>query len=240
MYTKNLSGMTQNYQGRAEGHRAKKPKADEGEPMKREDITQIFEGATKEQIDQLLNLNSADIGKAKGGADKLQADLDAANAALAKARETISGLEAAKGDMEGMKKQIEAYQAAEEQRKQEAKKREARAELEERFGAVSGDRKYIHDMVREGVMRDFDAALKDRANRGKSDSEIFEALTKDKGYFASQAPQVNPFSKPDGVSPLEVKDRAGFFKLSFAEQQKFKQQNETQFRQLFGLTTNND
>ena len=29
--------------------------------MKREDITKIFEGATKEQIDAVLDLNSADI-----------------------------------------------------------------------------------------------------------------------------------------------------------------------------------
>lgn len=35
--------------------------------MKREDITRIFEGATKEQIDEIMNLNSADIGSAKQG-----------------------------------------------------------------------------------------------------------------------------------------------------------------------------
>ena len=35
--------------------------------MKREDITRIFEGATKEQIDEIMNLNSADIGNAKQG-----------------------------------------------------------------------------------------------------------------------------------------------------------------------------
>ena len=33
--------------------------------MKREDVTKIFEGATDEQINALLDVNSADIGKAK-------------------------------------------------------------------------------------------------------------------------------------------------------------------------------
>ena len=33
--------------------------------MKREDVTKIFEGATEEQINQLLNINSADIGNAR-------------------------------------------------------------------------------------------------------------------------------------------------------------------------------
>lgn len=35
--------------------------------MKREDVTRIFEGATDEQINQILNINSADIGNAKQG-----------------------------------------------------------------------------------------------------------------------------------------------------------------------------
>ena len=88
-------------------------------------------------------------------------------------------------------------------------------------------------MVREGVMRDFGAALKDKANVGKGDKEIFEALTKDKGYFASQNPVGNPISKPGDIEPLNVPDRAAFLKLSFADQMRFKQENETQFKQLF-------
>ncbi|MBO5575739.1 MAG: hypothetical protein J5956_05515 [Ruminococcus sp.] len=39
--------------------------------MKREDVTKIFEGATEEQINELLNINSADIGNAK---KKLETD----------------------------------------------------------------------------------------------------------------------------------------------------------------------
>lgn len=35
--------------------------------MKREDISRIFEGATEEQINEILNLNSSDIGSAKSG-----------------------------------------------------------------------------------------------------------------------------------------------------------------------------
>ena len=37
--------------------------------MKREDISKIFEGATDEQINAILNINSADIGKAKSKAE---------------------------------------------------------------------------------------------------------------------------------------------------------------------------
>lgn len=127
--------------------------------MKREDISRIFEGATKEQIDQLLDINSADIGKALG---KQKDDLTAANDALAKAQATITALEANKADATALRKQIDDYKAADEKRKQEAQEAAQRAELEQRFNAVSGDRKYLHEMVRAGVMADFGKALQDK------------------------------------------------------------------------------
>lgn len=43
--------------------------------MTREDITRIFEGATPAQIDEILNLASADIGKAKAGTTQQIASL---------------------------------------------------------------------------------------------------------------------------------------------------------------------
>lgn len=54
--------------------------------MKREDVSKIFEGATEEQINQILNINSADIGNAKQKAeterDGYKAQLDTAQTAL--------------------------------------------------------------------------------------------------------------------------------------------------------------
>ena len=55
--------------------------------MKREDVAKIFEGATEEQISGILDINSADIGKAKG-------DYDALKAKLGEAKETIQTLTA--------------------------------------------------------------------------------------------------------------------------------------------------
>lgn len=54
--------------------------------MKREDVSKIFEGATEEQINQILNINSADIGNAKAKAeterDNYKSQLDTAQTAL--------------------------------------------------------------------------------------------------------------------------------------------------------------
>ena len=180
----NLSGMTRNYHARAERHRDNKLQGKERNTMKRDDIKKEFPEATDEQINRLLDINSADIGKARGNAGKLQEDLDAA-------LETISELKANAEDSEKLKQRIAEFEQAEAERKEAEKKAAERAELEERFGAVSGKKKYIHDMVREGVLNDFGKALLDKANRGKSDAEIFDALTKDKGYFASENPPGN-------------------------------------------------
>lgn len=174
--------------------------------MTREDIRNLFADATTEQIKALLDINSADIGKAK---ESMQKDLDAANAALKTANDTIESLKAE--DVDGMKKKIADYEKADEDRRQAEKAAQERAELEERFNAASGDRKYIHEMVREGVMNDFGKALQDKANRGKSDREIFDALTQDKGYFASMNPDKGSMG---GIGDVAPDDNA---KLSDAE-----------------------
>ena len=50
--------------------------------MKRTDITDIFPDATSEQIDKILNLNGADINKAKGDLDSIKTELASAQAKL--------------------------------------------------------------------------------------------------------------------------------------------------------------
>ena len=47
--------------------------------MTRQDVLDQFPEATKDQISALLNIHSADIGKAKGDTAQLQADLQAAH-----------------------------------------------------------------------------------------------------------------------------------------------------------------
>ena len=156
--------------------------------MKREDIAKIFEGATDEQINKILDINSADIGRAKGSATKLQEDLDAANAALTKANDTIKALEANKGDLDKVQKELDDYKAAEQKRIADEKAAAERSELLTRMDAVMGGRKFIHDRMRDIVADEFGKAIRDKTNVGKADKDIFDAVTKDQGYFASQNP----------------------------------------------------
>lgn len=186
--------------------------------MKREDVSRIFEGATEEQISSILDLNSQDVGKAKRGGERLQADLEAAQSALSQANQTITALEAAKGDSERLQAELNRYQQAEAERLQREQAAQARAELLGRMDAVMGGRSFLHERMRELVAEDFKAALEDRANLGKSDSEIFDGITKDKGYFASQNPPVEhmggfgPVSAPDTDKMSDAEYYASIFK----------------------------
>lgn len=152
--------------------------------MKREDITKLFPTATEEQVSALLDLNSKDIGKAKGDAEQLKTDLKAA-------QDTIKGLEANKDDTAALQKQLDEYKQAEAARAEAEKASAVRADVERRFDAVAGERKFLHEYVRTGVLGEFEKALSDKANAGKGDKDLFEALTKDKDYFSSQNPPVN-------------------------------------------------
>lgn len=50
--------------------------------MKKSDITKIFEGATEEQVNQILNLHNSEISSANTERDQYKTDLDAANEKL--------------------------------------------------------------------------------------------------------------------------------------------------------------
>ena len=65
-----------------------------------------------------------------------------------------------------------------------------------RFDAAAGEKKFLHPMVREGVIAEFIRAAEDPGNKGRGDREIFENITKDKDYFASE----NPLS--GGMGPM--------------------------------------
>ena len=54
--------------------------------------------------------------------------------------------------------------------------------------AVMAGRSFVHDKMRDIVAEEFGKAIRDKANLGKADKDIFDAVTKDQGYFKSQNP----------------------------------------------------
>ena len=156
--------------------------------MTREDIKKHFPEATDEQISGLLDINSKDIGKHKKAAED-------AGAELKTAKETISNLEKNAKDAAALQKTIDDYKAADEKRQAEAKAAAERAERLGRFdkahAEASKDRKWLNDFTRDGIFAQFEKALTEDANKGKSDVQIYNALINDEkgvkpGLFEAQ------------------------------------------------------
>lgn len=144
--------------------------------MTREDIKKHFPDATDDQISDLLDINSKDIGKHKTAAETASADLKKAN-------ETIKELEKNAKDATALQKTIDDYKAADEKRQADAK---AAAEREERLGRfdkaheeAGKGAKWINDFTHDGIFSQFEKALADDANKGKSDVQIYTALVND-------------------------------------------------------------
>lgn len=156
--------------------------------MTREDIKKHFPEATDAQISALLDINSKDIGKHKTAAETAQTELKTA-------KDTIENLEKNAKDAAALQKTIDDYKAADEKRQADAKAAAERAERMGRFDKAheqSGkDRKWLNDYTKNGIFADFEKALADDANKGKSDVQIYEALIKDEkgvkpGLFEAQ------------------------------------------------------
>lgn len=155
--------------------------------MKREDIKKFFPDATEEQLKGLLDINTADIGKAKGELETVKADLEKANGTLKEYETTIADLKKSAEGNEDFKKKFEELEqriadekaAAEKKAKEEAEE----AEYSNRFKTVVGEQKWRDELTEKAVYAEFKTALQDEANKGKGDKDILETLTKDRNYW---------------------------------------------------------
>lgn len=180
--------------------------------MKREDIKKIFPDATEEQLKGLLDINTADIGKAKGELETVRADLEKANGTLKEYETTIADMKKSAEGNEDFKKKFEdleqriADEKAEAEKK--AKEEAEEAEYSNRFKTVVGEQKWRDELTEKAVYAEFKTALQDEANKGKGDKDILAALTQDKEYFAKDPARVPAFSRGTGFAGGEVDDAA--------------------------------
>lgn len=180
--------------------------------MKREDIKKFFPDATEEQLKGLLDINTTDIGRAKGELETVRADLEKANGTLKEYETTIADMKKSAEGNEDFKKKFEELEQRIADEKAEAEKK-AKEEAEEaeysnRFKTVVGEQKWRDELTEKAVYAEFKTALQDEANKGKGDKDILAALTQDKEYFAKDPARVPAFSRGTGFAGGEVDDAA--------------------------------
>lgn len=163
--------------------------------MKREEIKKIFPEATDEQLKAILDINGADVEKVKGKVTALEAELTESkqsltdlNTALDEAKKKVQSNDDYKSQLEELQKKVK-----EENDKREAERvaKEEAQRVEQRFNAVLGDKKFNHEAIRADYLRKFGEALKNGENVGKSDVDIFTALTKEDAHAFAGATVVN-------------------------------------------------
>lgn len=166
--------------------------------MTRDDIKRTFPEATDEQINTLLNIHSTDIGKMKTAKETAEADLKTA-------KETIQNLERNKQDTDALQKTIDDYKAADIKRQEAEKEASAKADRLGRFDKAHAEaakgRKWLNEYTKNGIFAEFEKALTDEANKGKSDVQIYNALVNDdKGVKAGLfEAQVGGFGRMPGM-----------------------------------------
>lgn len=165
--------------------------------MTRDDLRKIIDGITDEQINQILDANSSDIGRAK---KKLEDNITALTDELTAVSGKLKSYDGV--DIPALKAQLENYEQQEKLRKEQEEQQAKEQLLRERFDKLNGDRQYVNEFTKTGVYDLFKDAISSADNQGKSDAEIYSALVENKdGIFTNpNAPQPIP---PAGGSPVD-------------------------------------
>jgi hypothetical protein len=147
-------------------------------------------GLTDEQIDEIMSDHGAVVNAAKNGMTDLQAKVT-----------TLEGQLAAHADYDAIKSELDTFRAGQpaiDQELKELRDWKRGREYGDRFTAATGDKRWVNDVTREHAFGLFTAAVADPANEGKTDSDIFAAVTegKDAEWFASRVRIEMTPSKP--------------------------------------------
>jgi len=152
--------------------------------MTREEIKKIVEGITDEQLKSILDINSADIGKAKKDYDDLKATNDALTKDKKELEDKIGTLTDKAKTADDVQKELDNLKADIKKKEDDAKAEAEDKALTEAITAVFGDKKFTSDYVRNGIIADMKVEIAKPENKGKGYVELFESLTKDKaGIF---------------------------------------------------------
>ena len=204
--------------------------------MKREEIKSIFADATDEQLKSVMDLNGADVEKAKSKVTALETELKEKKADFDKLNTEFETLKTANASGEDWKAKFEALQAENVAKEKQAEADRILAEktesINKRFEAVLGDKKFNHDAIREAYLKKIGDALESKEYEGQSDSDILPALTNDdKNAFEGVTAVKLAGGTPSGVGGKSV-TREDFSKMSYKERLQIYNENQALYNEL--------
>lgn len=150
-------------------------------------------GLEEDAISKIMAENGKDIQREKDKTADVQAKLDTATKQIDELSETVKNAEGKDGTITELQKKVKEYEDAETARKEAAKEAERKAAIRTRFDPLKGENEYLNEGTENWIFGEFEKALSDKTYEGKSDTEIYTAITKDKNIFVN--PQ-EPFKVP--------------------------------------------
>lgn len=168
-------------------------------------------GLSDEIIEKIQAENGKDINAEKAKTNALQKDLDNEKEARGKLENEIGELK--KADPKKLQETIDDLEDKIRKRTEADEQAKQNKALAERFSAVAGEKKFLNDFTKNGVLAEFKEALGKDENKGKGDKEIYEGLVKDReGIFANPNTSADiPPSNPNAVPPSD--SAGGFAKI---------------------------
>ncbi len=148
--------------------------------MTRDEIRGIVEGISDEQLKKILDINSQDVGRAKGLVSELQKALEEAETKNALINDKLSEFENSQCEAEEMKSEIDRLQKVIEENEKSREREKAEADLAKRFDTATGGKEFVNKYTQNGLFAEFRDAVAEEKNAGKSDAEIYSTLIEDR------------------------------------------------------------
>ena len=142
-------------------------------------------GIDKEVAEKIFAERGKEIAAEKTKREELETALSEKDGSLAKITEELNALKESNADANQWKTKFEKLeQEIAEKEAQAAADKEAKEKADNiasRFKAVVGEKEFSHSAIETDYLKKFGEALDVAENQGKSDADIFHALTKDDG-----------------------------------------------------------
>ena len=204
--------------------------------MKREEIKSIFPEATDEQLKSIMDLNGADVEKAKSKVTSLENELKDKKADFDKLNAELETLKTSNASGEEWKTKYEAIVAENEAKAKQAEADRILAEktenINKRFDAVVGEKKFSHNAIKAEYLKNFGVALVLEENKSLSDEQVFHNLIKDdKNAFEGVTAVKLAGGTPQGVGGKSV-TREDFNKMSYKERLQIYNENQALYNEL--------
>ena len=163
--------------------------------------------------------------------EALKGQFTEANTKIGELSGSIKALEGADETVKTLRKQVEDYETAENDRKVAEQKAAEDAALLATFETVVKDKKFVNDFTETAIFDACKAELAKPENKGKGISDVFAALTADKpGIFANGNPQFN-YGNAHNMGGDEMTAEA-FNKLTLIEQMQFARNNPADYERI--------